>query len=352
METMTITLPDNWHAHLRQDEMMLLIHHYFDIYGRVLCMGNTNPLIETGNQAREYEKQIRLLDGFTPVVCIMLTNKTTPKIIYDAASQGIKFVKFIPVGTSTGAVRGLRLDDYDNLSPLFSAITDAGMHLLVHAELISDGDMIIPFIHREEMAFQFIKDYRKMFPGMKITIEHASTDRMINFVRRSESANLRATLTPHHAALDYYSLRMTSEDKPLDLLNHCLPVVKTGVDKRAVIEAMTSGDERFFHGSDAAAHLWVNKLKKMSPGIFLGDAEIPLLVEIFEREGELPKLENFTSRFGAEYYGFPLNEEKLILGEETWEQPIEKDGIRLCMGGQLFEWQVLERIQLTEFIRN
>ena len=127
----------------------------------------------------------------------------TPEMIYEAARKGIKFVKFIPVGTSYGASRGLRLDDFDSLFKIFVAIEDAGLHLLVHAELISShSGTEIHLIDREEAAIPIIDRYHKLFSGMKITVEHASTAKMINFIR-SCSGNVRATLTPQHALMTY-----------------------------------------------------------------------------------------------------------------------------------------------------
>lgn len=335
---------DNWHAHPRQDELLAVVYKYFNIYGRVLCMGNTDPLIETADDAFMYRKKILSHDvSFEPVMCIMLTNDTTPEMIYEAARRGIKFVKFIPVGTSQGAVKGLRIDDFKELYRIFSAVEECGMHLLIHAEFISfRGGEEIHFLKREELALQIIAVYRFRFPLMKITIEHASTRKMIEFIKEGNKDYLRATLTPQHALLTYFDV-FDSDDKMINPFNYCLPVVKTEDDRQAVREAMTSGDPRFFAGTDAAPHWkWKKESDNPPPGIFFGASEFLQYFKVFEAMGELERFEDFTSRFGAEYYAFPLNVKQITIVEEERTSPVEEDGIRFCLGGEKMNFQIIE----------
>jgi len=346
METLEIRQPDNWHAHLREDQILMEVAPCFNPYGRVLCMGNTSPLIETAEDARCYRAEI-LAQGvlFKPVMTIMLTENTTPAIIIAAAEAGIKFVKFIPRSTSVGAVKGLRLDDFDRLSKIFPIIQETGLHLLIHAELISfpDGRLIHP-LKREEEAVRLIASFHMVFPNMKITIEHASTAAMINFIEFQDSPNLRATLTPHHALLTYEDA-FDENDRLINPANYCLPVLKREKDRQTVIRAMMSGDERFFAGADSAPHLTAKKKgDNPPPGIFFGPAEIPLWAQIFEQAGQLGRLEDFTSRFGAEYYGFPLNPSKLVLMRKEWELP-EEDKNGICFGwlNEKVRWRVMSK---------
>ena len=345
MEKLTIRLPDNWHAHLRQDDLLAKVFYHFDIYGRVLCMGNTSPLIETPDEALRYREAILNWEVlFDPIMCIMLTQDTTPEMVYEAASKGIKFIKFIPVGTSTGAVKGLRLDDYKNLFKIFYAIQKAELHLLLHAELmISRLGTVIPFIEREERAIVEVSNFIDQFPRMKITIEHASTENMIDFVKAQDSAQVRATLTPHHAILIYSDV-FDSQNRLINPFNLCLPVLKSESDRQAVVEAMVSGDEHFFAGTDAAPH-WkrLKKSEKPPAGIFFGSSEYLRYLEIFEKNDALERFEDFTSLFGAEFYDYPLNKGTITIVRGDWEQPIGEYGINYCLGGETLGWRIDER---------
>ena len=196
MDKIIVRQPDNWHAHLRQDDLLASIFHHFNIYGRVLCIGNTRPLIETPDDALRYKNDILAHNVlFEPVMCIMLTQDTTPEIVFEAKEKGIRFIKFYPVGISGKAIRGLRLYDYSSLFEIFPAITEAGLHLLIHAELMSYQDgKDIPLLKREEMAISAVSTYHTYYPNMKITVEHVSTAKMINFIQSYDSANMNRHL--------------------------------------------------------------------------------------------------------------------------------------------------------------
>ncbi len=351
----TFRQPDNWHIHPRQGEMLKLVCHHFSIYGRALCMGNTSPLIEIAEQAFDFREEIFQAGAeFDPQMCIMLTENTTPAIIYKAAEAGIKFVKFIPAATSTGAkTRGLRLFDFDKLRPLLEAVKEADSFFIVHAELISTkrGIKIHPFL-REEAAIPYIKRYLEMVPGLKMTIAHNSTRKMINFIKRLENPQMAGELAPQHAIFTY-DMVFGENDWPPDYLeNFCLPVAKMEEDRQAVRETMVSGDERFFYATDAAPHWWEDKVEQFKPGVFFGEKEYPLTFQIFEEMGASRKaFEDFTSRFGAEHYGFPLNEGMITLKKESWTSPAsifsrnvsfgdKGKELRFCLGDQKLGWQI------------
>jgi dihydroorotase len=338
MESLTFRQPDNWHIHPREWELQDLILHHFNLYGRALCMLNFLKLVETADEALA-QKEIILRKGarFEPVMCIMLTENTTPQTIYDAARKGIRFVKFIPVGTSQGAVHGLRLDDIFRLLPILRAIAEMGMHLLIHAEYISRPDgTVIEELYREEKAIGFLAFYRRLVPRLKITVEHVSTGRMIRFVIKY---NLNATLTPQHALKTYHHV-YNKRGQLINPYNYCLPVLKKDKDRQAVEWAMVSGIPLFFSGTDAAAH-WAYKKegKNPPPGIFFGKYEYLWSLDIFERNNALHKFDDFHSRFGAENYGFPLNKRTITVVKEEWRTPVEENEIRFCMGGEPVGWR-------------
>lgn len=350
MTELTFREPDNWHGHLRQGSLLEAVCHEFDIYGRVLCMGNTKPLIETSAQALDYRKRILGLNvDFEPVMCIMLTQDTTPEVIREAAHAGIKFVKFIPIGTSTGAKKGIRLKDIGMMAATINAIIETGMFLLVHAELMTgvNGKYVREF-KREREAIHYLRVYRKRFSGLKITVEHASTADMINYILGENSPDLAATLTPQHAILTWYDVYYASGEMK-NPRNYCYPVAKSEKDRQAVVRAMTSGDERFFAGTDAAPHWTSNKLlipgspSLPTPGVFFGWMEYLKYLEIFDQAGVLDRFEDFTSRFGAERYGFALNQEIVTVRKEEWCPPIIRDGVARCMEGENLGWKIVRK---------
>jgi dihydroorotase len=315
-------------------------------------MGNTLPLIETASDAISYQNSIKRLGVlFEPIMTIMLTQSTTPEMIFEAAQKGIRFVKFIPIGTSTGAIKGLRIDDFEKLYEIFPAIIENGMHLLLHAELMFErSGREISLLEREVKAISVISMFHFKFPKMKITIEHASTVNMIGFVKLCDSENIRATLTPHHALLSYSDV-FDQEGRIINPFNYCLPVLKREVDRQAVVEAMVSGDERFFAGTDAAPHWALSKTGENPPaGIFFGSSEYLRYLEVFEREKAMNRFENFTSRFGAEYYGYSLNEENITVAQNDWVQPEGEHRVGFCMGGEKLRWKIIKRREKQLFI--
>lgn len=338
--------PDNWHGHVREGKLMRVVLPYFNFYGRLLCMGNTKELVETPVQALRYRKEVGQQGAkFEPVPCIMLTNNTTPNLVYLAHEAGIKFVKFIPVGTSTGASKGLRLDDFDRLFRILPVIAECGMHFLVHCELLDEGDpdSLIAYIDREDRGLPCIMKYSSIVPDLNITIEHASTAKAINYVRSCNDGRVAATLTPQHAILIYDRVFGNNPLKPKFPYNFCLPVAKTEADRRAVEKAMISGDERFFAGSDAAPHWITDKEKKMpNAGVFFGDSELIRYFLIFAQNGAEEKFQGFMSEYGARRYGFPLNEGTITIEDREWQTPLEKDGLRFCLGGQILPFRVTE----------
>jgi len=235
------------------------------------------------------------------------------------------------------------LDDYKELHDIFSAITESGMHFLLHAELMSERDgSEIPLIKREEKAIGAVSVYQKQFPDMKITIEHVSTAKMIRLIQDLDSSKVRATIAPQHIIFDNCDV-FDDKEKIINPHNYCLPVAKRGIDRIAVIKAVFSGDERFFFGADSAPRLKIAKDSENPPaGVFFGSAEIPLVYRIFEEVGASNRFEDFTSKFGAEYYGYPLNKETITLAQEEWESPIMENGIQFCKGGDKYRWKIAE----------
>jgi len=180
------------------------------------------------------------------------------------------------------------------------------------------------------------------FQELKIVVEHASTREMINYVK-SSPANIAATLTLHHAMLVHSDVCKTTNDTVRNPFNYCKPIAKNIRDRKAVLEAMVSGNPRFFFGSDSAPHLRAAKIKyPPAAGIDCSLIAKPLIVQIFEENNALGMLNNFTNSFGADYYGIPRSTECIELVKEDWIVPQEHCGIVPFMAGQTLHWKIAE----------
>ena len=80
----------------------------------------------------------------------------------------------------------------------------------------------------------------------------------------------------------------------------------------------TSGDNRFFLGTDSAPH--VDPLKECAcgcAGIYTSINTMSCLAHVFEDEDALDRLEAFASLNGPAWYGLPANEERIRLVRQS-----------------------------------
>jgi len=342
-ETLKIRKPDDFHCHLRRGEVLASVAQFTaQQFRRAVAMPNTIPPIETAEDAEAYRKEITGVcgAGFEPIMAIMLTRRTTPKIVSEAGKHGVKILKYIPRGVSVNSEESIALKELPTFYPVLKAVQEAGMIFSGHWESLLDHDgRQLPEIDREPMAIFFLDAVVRAFPELKIVIEHASTESMIEYVKYRYPKNVGVTLTVHHALLTYDDV-CDAAGNIINPHNYCKPIAKRRFDMEAVVDAMTSGDPRFFFGSDNAPHPLSAK-KKIPPtaGIFNPFA-LPLLAQIFEERNALSQLENFVSKFGADFYGLPLNSGTIELIMKSWTVPEEYSGIVPFMAGQTLLWQV------------
>lgn len=345
VKKIAIRRPDDMHVHFRDGLMLQNVAPFTaHVFGRAVAMGNLPAPITTSEMVRAYRKEIKSVspDGFNPIMSVMMTKGITPKDIREVHRAGAKVLKMIPVSTSTNSSEGIMLDELKDYLPVFEAVKKAGMVFSIHAELICDPKTgkEIPEILREEAAIPFLKRLISGTPGLKIVVEHASTRKMIEFVKEAPK-NVAATLTVHHALVNYSDV-FDAQGRIRDPFLYCKPVAKTEDDRLTVIEEMTGANPKFFFGSDSAPHLiWKKKSGEPPAGIFTAPVVLPLLCEIFEREGKLERLENFVSGFGAEFYGLPFNKGMIELERESWIVPKEYENVKIFWGGKTLQWQVV-----------
>lgn len=343
MRGIIIRSPDDFHFHPRSGEMLKQVLPYTSaVFPRGVAMGNLPKPVVTANDASAYREEILRVDSrFNPLMTVMLTWRTTPEIIKEAFNQGVRILKYIPNNVSTNSEEGVALTELPDFSLVLKMAEDLGMIFSGHWESPFDGnsDFLLPEKSREERAINFLRHVVSAFPNLKIVVEHATTLEMIEYVKDAPK-NVAATLTVHHAILEYADV-CNSSGEICNPFHYCKPIAKNPSDRSAVIKAMMSGNPKFFFGSDSAPHPMSAK-EKMPPaaGIFTAPVALPLLADLFEKNDALSNLDNFVSRFGAEFYGLPLNEGEVLLRKKEWTVPEEIAGVRAFWGGKKLMWIV------------
>src|SRR4051794_27313473 len=319
MDRLTLLRPDDWHLHLRDGPALAAVApDSARRFGRAIIMPNLKPAIRTTQQALHYRDRILgALDedtGFEPLMTLYLTDDTPPEEIARAKLSGRVFgVKLYPAGATTHSDEGVT-----RLSRCFHTLEkmeELGMPLLVHGE---STDPEIDVFDREKA---FLEDVlgptMERFPGLKIVLEHITTRDAVQFVEVT-GENIAATVTPHHLLMNRNALFLGG----IRPHHYCLPVLKREEHREALVEAATSGNPKFFLGTDSAPHARPTKETGCGcAGIYTAHAAIELYAAAFEEAGALDKLEAFASEYGARFYDLPLNKDKVTLVRQEWTAP-------------------------------
>ena len=310
-KTITIRRPDDWHLHLRDGDMLrAVLPHTSRHFARAIIMPNLVPPVVTSDDARAYRDRIMaaLPDGdeFTPLMTLYLTEETDPTDVAAAHAEGlITAVKLYPAGATTNSASGV--SNFANVAKVLEKMAEIGLPLCTHGE-VTDADVDI--FDREAVFIDRILDpMRRDHPDLRVVMEHITTSNAVDYVKANEK-NLGATITTHHLVINRNHI-LAGGIKPH---YYCLPVAKREEHRLALRAAATSGDARFFLGTDSAPHTDVNKLLPCGcAGCFTAANTMSILAEVFEQDGALDKLEAFTSLNGPAYYGLPANEATLTL---------------------------------------
>ncbi|MFA5155072.1 MAG: hypothetical protein WC453_01430 [Patescibacteria group bacterium] len=322
--------------------MLKRVLPYSNIFGKVLVMGNLSQPIVTDRDLVDYWHQIRALEpAFNPLMTVMLTKKTSNQVIQAASQAGAAALKMIPGGTSTGSSQGVALSD---LRDYYHILQEAARCKLVfsgHWELMAEPDTgdEIPEAQREIRAIPYLIDVIRNCPKLKIVVEHVSTAAMIKVVEDAPD-NVAATITGHHLG-PYHLGEVIKDGTVVNPLLYCKPVLKTINDIKAVRRAATSGNPKFFFGSDSAPHSLEKKMAlPPAAGIFSAPTVISHVFSVFYEEGCEQRFENFTAKFGTEFYNFPANRDKIVIEKRPWIVPKDYDGVVPFLAGQELSWQV------------
>lgn len=320
MNEIIIDMPDDWHAHFRDNEVLSeTVPASARLFARSIAMPNLKPPITNARLAKEYEA--RILENrpqgneFTPLVTLYLTNATTPDEIREAKQEGILAAKLYPAGATTNSNHGV--NNIEKMQPVFAAMAEVGMLLLIHGE-VTDGE--IDIFDREKV---FIETYLKSIidsnPSLKVVLEHITTKDAVDFILEATS-NIAATVTPQHLMLNRNDL-LVGGIKPH---YYCLPILKRNIHQQALREAVTSGSKKFFLGTDSAPHMKEDKESDCGcAGCYSAPAALELYAQVFDEMNAIDKLEGFASHHGADFYGLPRNTKKITLIKESWNMPNE-----------------------------
>jgi dihydroorotase len=321
MNTITITRPDDWHLHLRDGaQMSAVLPDSARRFARAIVMPNLTPPVATTELALRYRDRIRAaLPGgvaFEPLMTLYLTDNTRPDEILRAQASGVVHaVKYYPAGATTHSDSGVT--DLGKCHSVLEAMEACGMPLLVHGEVT---DPAVDIFDREKVFLErILAPLVERFSDLRVVVEHISTREAVRFVLTAPQ-RVGATITAHHLLLNRNAL-FAGGMRPH---NYCLPVVKREEDRQALIEAATSGNPKFFLGTDSAPHARHAKEADCGcAGVYTAHAGIELYAEVFAAAGALARLENFASRFGAAFYGLPRNAGAITLIDEAWRAPAE-----------------------------
>ena len=323
MTSLTLTRPDDWHLHLRDGAMLRAVLPWTARdFARAIIMPNLVPPVVTGAQAAAYRDRIlaALPDGaaFEPLMTLYLTEDTDPGDVAAAHAAGlVKAVKLYPAGATTNSASGVT--HFDAVRPTLERMAEIGLPLCVHGE-VTDPDVDI--FDREAVFIERVLDpIRRATPGLRVVMEHITTSDAVDYARAQDDT-LGATITTHHLVINRNHI-LAGGIKPH---YYCLPVAKRETHRLALRDAATSGEARFFLGTDSAPHTDANKLLPCGcAGCFTAPNTLPILAHVFEEDGALDRLEAFISRNGPAFYGLPVNTDTITLTKGAPDLPAQID---------------------------
>jgi dihydroorotase len=340
--SLTIRRPDDWHLHLRDgDALRAVVPHTAAQFARAIVMPNLKPPVTTAAQALAYKQRIieALPSGskFEPLMTLYLTDRTDPAEVDKAQASGAIYgFKLYPAGATTNSDSGVT--DIRKVDAVLARMAELGVVLQVHGE-VTEADIDV-FDREARFIGAVLAPVIDRYPKLRVVFEHITTREAVEFVRGARKG-VGATITPQHLLMNRNAL-FTGGIRPH---HYCLPVLKTEVDRRALLDAIASGDSRFFLGTDSAPHA---RHTKEAPcgcaGIYSAHAAIELYAEAFDAVGALRQLNGFASEYGAAFYGLPLNEGTVTLTKESWDVPASyrfgSDELVPLRAGEKIFWRV------------
>ncbi|CAI2528070.1 Dihydroorotase [Serratia ficaria] len=341
-QALKIRRPDDWHIHLRDDEMLKTVVPYTSqVFGRAIVMPNLAPPVTTVEAARAYRDRILAAvpqgHNFTPLMTCYLTNSLSAAELVNGFEQGVfTAAKLYPANATTNSSHGV--SDVKGIYPLFEQMQKIGMPLLIHGE-VTDAHVDI-FDREARFIDQVMEPIRQQFPELKIVFEHITTQEAAQYVQEGNRF-LGATITPQHLMFNRNHMMVGGIRPHL----FCLPILKRNIHQEALRKAVASGSDRFFLGTDSAPHAKHRKESSCGcAGVFNAPNAIPAYATVFDQLGALEHLEAFCSLNGPRFYGLPVNEDFIELQRAPTTQPQEialgDESVIPFLAGETLSWSL------------
>ncbi len=311
-------------------------------FARAIVMPNLSPPVVTTAQALKYRERILAAlpntIRFTPLMTLYLTDNTPVEEIAKAKQSGQVFaIKYYPRRATTNSDAGVT--DISKVYPVLEAMVEHDLPLSVHGEVSDNADIF----DRERLFIdRILEPLLERFRDLRVVFEHISTREAVAFVK-SGTDRLAATITPHHLLLNRNALF----EGGLQPHHYCHPVIKRETDRRALVEAATSGHPRLFLGTDSAPHARSSKENAFGcAGIYTAHAALELYAEVFEEAGAIDRLEGFAGIYGSAFYGLPRNTDRVTLRKDVWtvprSLPLGDDVIVPFRAGKACAWRLAD----------
>ena len=343
-DSLTITRPDDWHLHVRSGAVLqTAIAHTARQFARAIIMPNLKPPITSVAQADSYRREILAAvpngNPFQPLMTLYLTGCTPiQEIKHVAESEHCFAFKLYPAGATTNSDAGV--SNIEAVFPIFAAMEKYHVPLLIHGEVT---DSHYDIFDREKIFIDtHLSQITRQFPALRIVLEHLTTTEAVQFVESSGN-HIGATLTPQHLLYNRNAL-LAGGLRPH---HYCLPILKREHHRQALLRAATSGNPKFFLGTDSAPHITTLKENACGcAGCYSAHAAMELYAEAFAQADALDKLEGFASFYGADFYGLPRNNDTLTLVKQNWTVPSQygSDGSNITplKAGEQMSWLVVK----------
>jgi dihydroorotase len=342
MNELTLIRPDDWHLHVRDgDALRTVVPHTAAQFGRAIIMPNLKPPVTTAAQALDYKARIvaAVPPGiqFEPLMTLYLTDNLPAEEIARARDAGVVAVKLYPAGATTNSDAGVT--DLRKVYKTLEAMQKAGLLLLVHGEVTSPD---IDLFDREAVFIDTqLIPLRKDFPELKIVFEHITTKDAAQYVQAADRFT-GATITAHHLLYNRNAI-FTGGIRPH---YYCLPVLKRETHRQALVQAATSGSNKFFLGTDSAPHpAHLKEHASGCAGCYTAHTAMELYAQAFDAAGALDKLEGFAAFNGADFYGLPRNQGTITLRRESWTVPetfaFGEAQLKPLCGGETLPWRLV-----------
>ena len=343
MKTIIITKPDDWHVHLRDgDALPHTVIATAKHFQRALIMPNLTPALTTLQSLLDYRQRIlaalpKNLHDFTPFMTFYLNQTIDPKDLELAENNPVILgAKLYPAGATTNSAAGVA--DIQAIYPVLDLMQQYNLVLQIHGETIHDD-----IFDREALFLtQYLQPIINNFPKLRIVLEHISTAAAVDFIQQAKD-NVAATITPQHLLFNRNHLFANG----INPHYYCLPILKRYQDQVALQTVATSNSGKFFAGTDSAPHSRTTKENSCGcAGIYSAPYAVALYTQIFDQLNSLDKLENFMSRFGAQFYQLPLNTQQLSLTKTTQHilttLPLGTQQVIPILAGTAIDWSINE----------